>query len=136
VKRADGYYCQFLINYERQEKHEFTGSVVGIDLGLKELYTDSNGNTVENPRFLSSSQKRLRKAQRRLSKRHRKGQKQSNNYHKQRQKVSKLHLKVSRQRKDRAIKDALQSLHSPTGSRSPDELHRSLCLWRQQLFYR
>ncbi|XWK88138.1 MAG: transposase [Phormidium sp.] len=112
VKRADGYYCQFLINYEREEKHEFTGSVVGIDLGLKELYTDSNGNTVENPRFLRKSEKRLKKAQRRLSKRHKKGQKQSNNYHKQRQKVASLHLKVSRQRKDRAIKDALALVQS------------------------
>ncbi|XWK91473.1 MAG: transposase [Phormidium sp.] len=79
VKRADGYYCQFLINYQREEKHEFTGSVVGIDLGLKEFYTDSNGNTQENPRFFRKSEKRLKKAQRRLSKRHKKGQKQSNN---------------------------------------------------------
>ncbi|MFB2876603.1 RNA-guided endonuclease InsQ/TnpB family protein [Floridanema aerugineum] len=112
VRRADGYYCQFLIDYERQEKHEFTGSVVGIDLGLKEFYTDSNGNTVENPHFLKKTARRLRKAQRKLSKRFKKGQKQSNNYHKQRQKVAKLHLKVSRQRKDRAIKDALALVQS------------------------
>ncbi|MGA9383288.1 MAG: transposase [Phormidium sp.] len=112
VRRADGYYCQFVIDHEREEKHEFTGSVVGIDLGLKEFYTDSNGNTVENPRFFRKTERRLRKAQRRLSKRHKKGQKQSNNYHKQRQKVALLHLKVSRQRKDRAIKDALALVQS------------------------
>jgi putative transposase len=112
VKRADGYYCQFLINYDREESHEFTGSVVGIDLGLKEFYTDSNGKTVENPRFLRKSERRLKKAQRRLSKCHRKRQKQSSNYHKQRQKVAKLHLKVFRQRKDRAIKDALALVQS------------------------
>ncbi|MFB2894270.1 RNA-guided endonuclease InsQ/TnpB family protein [Aerosakkonemataceae cyanobacterium BLCC-F50] len=112
VRRADGYYCQFVIDYEREEKHEFTGSVVGIDLGLKEFYTDSKGNTVENPRFLRQTEKRLRKAQRRLSKRHRRGNKQSNNYHLQRQKVALLHLKVSRQRKDRSIKDALALVQS------------------------
>lgn len=112
VRRADGYYCQFVIDHEREEKHDFTGSVVGIDLGLKEFYTDSNGNTVENPRFLRKTERRLRKAQRRLSKRYKKGQKQSANYHKQRQKVAKLHLKVSRQRKDRSIKDALALVQS------------------------
>jgi putative transposase len=106
VKRADGYYCQFLIDYERSEKHDFTGSVVGIDLGLKEFYTDSNGNTAENHRFLRKSEKRLKKAQRRLSKRHKRGKKQSKNYHKQRRKVAKLHLKISRQRKDHAVKTA------------------------------
>jgi putative transposase len=106
VRRAAGYYCQFLIDYEREESHDFTGSVVGIDLGLKEFYTDSNGNTVENPRFLRKSEKRLKKAQRRLSKRHKIGKKQSNNYHKQRVKVAKLHLKISRQRKDHALKTA------------------------------
>ncbi|WP_013322024.1 RNA-guided endonuclease InsQ/TnpB family protein [Gloeothece verrucosa] len=113
VKQADGYYCQFLIDYDREEKHEFTGSVVGIDLGLKEFYTDSYGNTVENPRYLRKSEKRLKKATRRLSKRFCKGKKkQSNNYHKQRKKVAKLHLKVSRQRKDKAIKDALALVQS------------------------
>lgn len=112
VKRADGYYCQFLIDYERQEEREFTGSVVGIDLGLNEFYTDSQGNTVNNPRNYRSSEKRLKKAQSRLSKRHQKSKKQSNNYHKQRVKVAKLHLKVSRQRKDKAIKDALALVQS------------------------
>jgi len=41
-----------------------------------------------------------------------KGKKQSNNYYKQRIKVAKLHLKVSRQRKDKAIKDALALVQS------------------------
>jgi putative transposase len=94
VRRADGYYCQFLIDVERQEYHEPTGQVTGIDLGLKEFYTDAQGNTVENPRYLSKSEKRLKKAQRRLSKRFRQGNKQSKNYHKQRLKVARLHLKV------------------------------------------
>jgi|GEM_PF-5817872 len=112
VKRADGYYCQFLIDYERKENHEPTGKITGIDLGLTRglspLFNneDAQGNTVHNPRYLRKAEKRLKKAQRKLSKKHRKGKKQSNNYHKQRQKIAKLHLKVSRQRKDFAIKTA------------------------------
>ena len=112
VRRCDGYYCQFLIDVERQQNHEPTGQVTGIDLGLKEFYTDAQGNTVDNLRYLRRSEKRLKKAQRRLSKRFRKGKKQSNNYHKQRVKVAKLHLKVSRQREDKAIKDALALVQS------------------------
>lgn len=112
VRRADGYYCQFLIDWDRVEIREFNGRTVGIDLGLKEFYTDSNGGKVKNPRFLRKSERRLKKAQRRLSKRSKKGQKQSKNYHRQRQKVALLHLKVSRQRKDRAIKDALALVQS------------------------
>jgi len=101
-----------LIDVERQEYHKPTGQITGIDLGLKEFYTDAQGNTVENPRYLRKSEKRLKKAQRRLSKRFRKGKKQSKNYHKQRIKVARLHLKVSRQRKDKAIKDALALVQS------------------------
>ncbi len=34
-----------------------TGQITGIDLGLKEFYTDAQGNTVENPRYLSKSER-------------------------------------------------------------------------------
>ena len=86
--------------------------MTGIDLGLKEFYTDAQGNRVENPRYLRKSERRFKKAQRRLSKRFQKGKKQSKNYRKQSQKVAKLHLKVSRQRRDKAIKDALALIQS------------------------
>ncbi|HEY9672058.1 MAG TPA: transposase [Waterburya sp.] len=112
VRRADGYYAQFLIDWDRREQHEFQGEIVGIDLGLKEFYTDSNGETVENPRYLRKSEARLKKLQRRTSRRHVKGKKQSNRYHKARQALAKQHLKVSRQRKDKAIKDALALVRS------------------------
>ena len=112
VRRADGYYCQFLIDWDRAENREFNGCTIGIDLGLKEFLTDSNGGKVKNPRFLRKSERKLKRAQRRLSKRFKKGKKQSKNYHKQRQKVALLHLKVSRQLKIRAIKDALALVQS------------------------
>lgn len=40
------------------------------------------------------------------------GKKQSNKYHKARKQLAKLHFEVSRQRKDRAIKDALALVQS------------------------
>ena len=112
IRRADGYYAQFLIDWDRRESHEFKGEIVGIDLGLKEFYTDSNGETVENPRYLRRSESRLKQLQRRTSRRHIKGNIQSKRYHKARSSLAKQHLKVSRQRKDKAIKDALALVKS------------------------
>ena len=100
VKRADGYFVQFCVQVERAEKIEVTGKVIGLDVGLKEFYTDSNGVAVENPRFLGKSERRLKKAQRRVSKR----VKGSQNRKKARVILGKRHLKISRQRKDFAVK--------------------------------
>jgi putative transposase len=58
VKRADGYYVQFCIQVDRSEKIEITGNAIGLDVGLKEFYTDSNGVAVENPRFIRKSERR------------------------------------------------------------------------------
>lgn len=113
VRRADGYYAQFCFDADRKEKGEYTGNVVGLDLGLKFFTKDQNDNAVIYPQFLRKSQKRLKKAQRRLSKKFVKGAKpQSNNYHKQRKKLGKIHLKIQRQRKDWAIKQARCVVHS------------------------
>src|SRR6266852_4539636 len=35
VRRADGYYCQFSVQAERQVEHIPTGKQIGIDVGLK-----------------------------------------------------------------------------------------------------
>jgi len=107
VKRADGYYAQFCLDIQRHEQVAYTGSMVGIDLGLKYFTKDSQGKEVECPKYLRKAQKRLKRAQRKLSKRFKKGVKQQGkNYHKQRQKVGRIHLKVQRQRKDWAIQQA------------------------------
>ena len=107
IRRVDGYYAQFVLEVERREEGEYTGSVVGLDLGLKYFIKGSDGQEVECPKFLRKGEKRLKQAQRRLSKRFKKGVKQqSKNYHKQRQKLGKVHLKIQRQRKDWAIKQA------------------------------
>ncbi|BAY45597.1 transposase [Scytonema sp. HK-05] len=102
VRRADGYYVQFCLNQERLDKKEPTLKTVGIDVGLNHFYTDSDGRTVHNPRHLRKSEKSLKRLQRRMSK----TEKGSKNRAKFRNKLARAHLKVSRQRKDFAVKTA------------------------------
>lgn len=109
VHRADGYYVQFGVQAERKIEHVSTGSMVGIDMGLKVFYADSNGNTVENPRHYRKAEKRLQRLHRQVSRK----QKQSANRTKARKHLAKAHLKVQRQREDFARKaaNALVSSH-------------------------
>ncbi len=100
VKRADGVYVQFAINVNRLESIETSGNTVGLDVGLKDFYTDSDGNTIPNPRFLKKGEKALKRYQKRVSRK----VKGSNNRGKARQILGKCHLKISRQRKDHAVK--------------------------------
>ncbi len=102
IKRADGFYCQFAVQAERVIEHVPTGKEVGIDVGLKAYYTDSEGRTVENPRFYASAEKKLKRLHRQLSRK----QKKSNNRQKARKHLAKGYLKVQRQREDFARKEA------------------------------
>ena len=108
VRRADGYYAQFCINVERTEESVSTGKAIGIDVGLNHFYTDSNGETVANPRYLRKSEKALKRLQKRVSRK----KKGSSNRKKAINKLGRKHLKVSRQRKDFAIKTALYAVKS------------------------
>ncbi len=103
IRRADGYYTQFCINVERVEEVVPTGKAVGLDVGLAHFLTDSTGATVPNPRHLRKSEKALKQAQRSVSKK----KKGSANRRKAINRLGRKHLKVSRQRKDFAVKTAL-----------------------------
>jgi putative transposase len=100
VKRADGYYVQFCIQVDREEKIEPTHKTIGLDVGLESFYTDSLGNKVENPRFYRTGEKKMKRSQRLVSRK----VKGSSNRRKARVKLARVHLKISRQRKDHAIK--------------------------------
>ena len=101
VKRADGYYCQFSVKVNVQIETSPTNKIVGLDVGLKEFLTDSEGRTVENPRFLRKAEKALNRANRKKSKKFVRGKNpQSHNYHKARKRYARKHLRVSRQRKE------------------------------------
>ncbi|PSB29242.1 transposase [filamentous cyanobacterium Phorm 46] len=100
IKRADGYYVQFCIQVDRVELVPMTGKTIGLDVGLKEFYTDSNGEMVPNPRFLRRGEARLKRAQRLVSRRVKGGL----NRRQARVILGKRHLKISRQRQDHAVK--------------------------------
>ena len=69
---------------------------VGLDVGLNVFLADSEGNTVGNPRCYRKSQKKLRKAQRKICRR----EKGSKRYKKAARSVARTHLKIARQRKN------------------------------------
>jgi putative transposase len=102
VHRADGYYVQFGVKAERAIVHQPTGKQVGIDVGLKAYYTDSDGNTVDNPRHYRKSEQKLKRLHRAVSRK----QKKSSNRKKARKQLARAYLKVQRQREDFARKTA------------------------------
>ncbi|HYW21222.1 MAG TPA: transposase [Nodularia sp. (in: cyanobacteria)] len=100
VKRADGYYVQFCIQIDREEVIQPNHRTIGLDVGLESFYTDSLGNKVENPRFYRTGEKKMKRSQRLVFRK----VKGSGNRRKARVKLARVHLKISRQRKDHAIK--------------------------------
>lgn len=72
------------------------GGTIGIDVGIKEFYSDSNGNPVPNPKYLEKAMRKLVREQRKLSRK----QVGTNNRDKQRIKVALVHEKITNQRND------------------------------------
>jgi putative transposase len=102
LRRADGYYAQICVDAVRTVEHIPSRKQVGIDVGLKSYLTDSEGQTVDNPRHYRQAEKKLARLNRRLSRK----QKRSANRKQARQALAKQHLKVQRQREDFARKTA------------------------------
>lgn len=71
-----------------------TNKEVGIDVGLKEFYTSSDGVTVCNQRYFRESQSKLKKLQKQLSKK----KKGSSRREKLRLRVARVHQKICDQR--------------------------------------
>jgi len=89
------YFAVLNVEFEPQPTPN-KGSVIGIDVGIKAFYTDSNGNVVPNPKYLEKSLRKLVREQRRLSRK----QKESSNRKKQRVKVALVHERITNQRND------------------------------------
>lgn len=90
------YYVSLCCTEVEIPQYEKTGSVVGLDLGIKEFCITSNGEKIENPKYLKKSLDKLAKLQRELSRK----TKGSSNYNKARIKVARLHEHIANQRKD------------------------------------
>jgi len=71
-------------------------TTVGIDLGIKDFAVTSDGEVIENPKFLRNNIDRLKVLQRRASKK----KKGSNNRKKANKRVALLHEKIKNQRQD------------------------------------
>lgn len=89
------YFAVLNVEFEPQPRPN-NGGFIGIDVGIKEFYSDSNGNVVSNPKYLERSMHKLIREQRKLSRK----QKNSNNRNKQRIKVALVHEKITNQRND------------------------------------
>ena len=97
------YYVSLCVEEEVVPKSN-AGNMVGIDVGLTEFYTDSHGNTVDNPRVLAQYQKKLAREQRKLSRM----EKGSKNRAKQRVRVARVHEKIYNIRMDFLHKQSLK----------------------------
>lgn len=89
------YFAILNVEFEPQPMRN-QGGTVGIDVGIKEFYSDSNGNVVPNPKYLEKSMRKLIREQRKLSRK----QKGSGNRRKQRVKVALVHEKITNRRND------------------------------------
>lgn len=90
------YFCSLCCTDVFVDKLPSTGSVIGIDLGLKDFLITSNGDKIANPKYLSKSLEKLAKLQRELSRKPSK----SNRHEKARIKVARQYEKITNQRRD------------------------------------
>lgn len=93
--RTNKYFASVLVEQEIVELPKLNSNI-GIDLGIKDYAICSNGDIIQNPKWLRTKANRLSREQRKLDKM----QYGSNNYEKQRLKVAKIHEKIVNQRTD------------------------------------
>lgn len=93
--------CSDEVSIKTSKGHE-----IGIDVGLSEFYTDSNGRRIDNPRHLKKYSKKLAKEQRSLSRKKEAAKKegrelwQSSNYQKQKVVTARVYEKIRNTRND------------------------------------
>ena len=112
--KTNRYFVSLCCEYEEDIKPN-SGGAIGIDVGIKEFYTDSNGMIVENPKYLAKYSRKLLKEQRKLSRMiemnidhytpnrvpvYKKPLSECKNIQKQRLKVARIHEKISNSRSD------------------------------------
>ena len=105
-RHASGKYYISLLCKEEINELPKTNSAIGIDLGITDFAILSDGQKIDNNKFTSKMEKKLKREQRKLSKRallaKNKGipLSEAKNYQKQKRKVARLHEKVMNQRTD------------------------------------
>ena len=90
------YYVSFCCTDVDIKPLDKTNNSIGIDLGIKEFCITSDGEMIENPKYLKKSLDKLAKLQRELSRKSKGG----SNRNKARIKVARQYKKIANQRKD------------------------------------
>lgn len=95
--KGDKWFVSINVEISEYERASFnTDKSVGIDLGITDLATLSNGEKIQAPKPLKTNLKKLRRLNKSLSRK----QKGSNNRTKAKTKLSRLHYKISCIRKE------------------------------------
>ena len=92
---SNKYFISFCVEFDDTLTDSLPNKI-GIDVGIKHFYTDSNGVTIDSPKPLYKLAKKLSKEQRKLARKPLK----SNNREKQRIKVAKVYEKITNIRND------------------------------------
>ena len=95
-KDIDKWFVSVVVQYESNIDENPIEEVIGIDLGIKELATCSNGEVFHNPKFTKKYENKLKRTQKSLSRK----KIGSKNRDKQRIKVAKVHRKIRNSRID------------------------------------
>ena len=96
TRRASGWYLCLVCEMPRSEPLPATGLSIGVDVGITDFATLSNGETIANPRPLKKASAKLKLAQQRLSRK----TKGSANRRRARRVVALKHERVADCRKD------------------------------------
>ena len=94
------YYVSVIVEEKENESCKvIPRSIVGIDLGIKDLVVTSDGEKYNNSKELLKREKRLKRLQRKLSRQ----MKGSNNYSKTKERIARIHSKIRNSRKHTII---------------------------------
>ena len=99
-EKTNKYYVSVITQKEEEIPKKITPtSIVGIDLGIKDLVVTSDGEKYHNPKEINKREKRLKRMQRKLCRQ----VKGSNNYNKTKEKIARIHNKIKNSRKHNII---------------------------------
>ena len=99
TKEINGYFISITEKKEvdiKPASFHSESQAIGIDVGVNFFYVTSDGEFVDNPRFLKTQQKQMSILQRALARK----KKGSANYRDMQKQIAKLHNKIARQRLD------------------------------------
>ncbi len=94
--KTNKYFVSICYENYQPKSIERNNNYIGIDLGIKNFINISNGDIIDNPKYLYKLEEKLKFEQRRFSRK----QNSSKNKEKQRIKVAKIYEKISNQRND------------------------------------